>query len=157
MEVSRSRCSCGAACFACSPISLPFDLDAWGRQRGDGGSWVGVNCLRSSIAHLLGASDFKQIPDPEPIFETSDDWLSEYSDLLVEQTGFRLEEEPAHVCLDVRNAGQRWIAGIKEDGPADHALVARGPNVLFDPAQEYQGQLPIDGCLRGSALCRRTR
>jgi hypothetical protein len=26
MEMSRSRCSCGAACFACSPISLPTSL-----------------------------------------------------------------------------------------------------------------------------------
>jgi len=126
------------------------DVDNWGRSLGGGVRWTGTNCLRASIANLLGAANLERVPDPTPLFTSSDDWLSDYSDQLAEQTGYRLEEEPAHVFLHVRNAGRRWVAVIYEpDESANHAVVARGNLVFHDPAQHYEGLLPLDRVLFG--------
>ena len=128
-----------------------LDLDNWGRSRGGGVRWASTNCLRACIANLLGAADLKRVPDPTPLFTSSEDWLSDYSDQLAKQTGYRLEQEPAHVCLDIRNDGRRWIACIEEDGPANHAVVARGGLVFHDPAGRY-GALPRDRVMFGMRL-----
>jgi hypothetical protein len=128
------------------------DVDHWGRSLGGGVRWTGTNCLRASIANLLGAANLDRVPDPTPLFTSSEDWLSDYSDQLAEQTGYRLEEEAAHVCLDIRNAGRRWIAVIEEpEKSANHAIVDRGNLVYHDPAQRY-GALPRDRVLFGLVL-----
>jgi hypothetical protein len=125
------------------------DLDAWGRSSGGGVRWTGANCLRASIANLLGAADLERVP--APVF-TGTDWLSDYSDQLAETTGYRIEEEPTHVFLANRNAGKCWIAGIYEpDGDANHAIVARGNLVYHDPAGLYS-TLPLDRVMYGMRL-----
>jgi len=129
-----------------------IDVDNWGRSSGGGVRWTGTNCLRASIANLLGAASLERVPDPTPLFTTSKDWLTDYGDQLAEQTGYRIEEEPAHVCLHVRNAGRRWIAAIYEpDESANHAIVARGNLVYHDPAGRYDA-LPLDRVLFGMRL-----
>jgi len=126
-----------------------IDVDNWGRSSGGGVRWTGTNCLRASIANLLRAANLERVPDPT---FTGPDWLSDYSDQLAEQTGYRLEEESAHVCLHTRNAGRRWIAAIYEpDESANHAIVARGNLVYHDPAGRYDA-LPVDRVLFGMRL-----
>lgn len=129
------------------------DVDNWGRSSGGGVRWTGTNCLRASIANLLGATSLERVPDPTPLFTSSgENWLRDYSDLLAKQTGYRLEEEPAHVCLDIRNDGRRWIACIYEpDEAANHAVVARGNLVFHDPARLYSA-LPRDRVMFGLRL-----
>lgn len=119
------------------------DVDSWGRSSGGGVRWTGTNCLRACLANLLGATKLERVPDPTPLFRSSgENWLRDYSDELTEQTGHRIVEEPAVVCLDNRNAGRHWIAAIYEpDQAANHAIVARGAFVLHDPAGIY-GAIP---------------
>ena len=66
------------------------DVDNWGGSLGGGVRWTGTNCLRVSIANLLGAANLERITDPTPLF-ASPDWLDNYSDLLAEKTGYRIE------------------------------------------------------------------
>ena len=129
------------------------DLDNWGKSLGGGVRWTGTNCLRASLANLLGAAKLERVPDPTPLFTSSgENWLRDYSDQLAKQTGYRLEEEPPVVCLDNRNAGRRWIAAIYEpDQAANHAIVARGAFVLHDPAGLY-GAIPRDRVMFGMRL-----
>jgi len=128
------------------------DRDRWGRSLGGGVRWTGANCLRASIANLLGAADLERVPDPTPLFMSSDDWLTDYSDQLAELTGYRLEEQLADVFLHGRNAGRRWIAAIYEpDESANHAVVARGSLVYHDPAGIYN-VLPVDRVMFGMRL-----
>ena len=128
------------------------DVDSWGRSSGGGPRWVGTNCLRACLAYLLGAGDIKHVPDPTPLFTSSEDWLTDYSALLAERTGYRIVEEPAVVCLDGRG---KWIAAIREpEGTDNHAIVCRGGFVLHDPASTTARSLGIV-CFSGCGPCRR--
>lgn len=139
--------------FAGSGEPKRVDVDNWGRSLGGGVRWTGTNCLRASIANLLGATDLEKVPDPTELFAShGDDWLDAYSDEVATATGYRIVEEPAVVCPDNRNAGRRWIAAIYEpDQAANHAIVARGAFVLHDPAGLY-GAIPRDRVMFGMRL-----
>ena len=122
------------------------DVDNWGRSSGGGPRWVGTNCLRACLAYLLGATKLERVPDPTSLFTSSEDWLTDYSALLAERTGYRIVEEPAVVCLDGKG---KWIAAIREpEGSDNHAIVCRGGFVLHDPAQHY-GAIPRDRIMFG--------
>ena len=65
------------------------------------------------------------------------------------QTGYRLEQLPAHACPP-RSAHQLWIATIDErPDPSDHCVVARNGFVVHDPSGTYQGSLPMDRIVDG--------
>ena len=125
-------------------------FDAWGapaQRQVVAKAWGGGNCLKGCIASILGAA-IDRVPDPS---DFSEDWLDRYSQRLATQTGYRLEQLPAHACPP-RSAHQLWIATIDErPDPSDHCVVARGAFVVHDPSGTYQGSLPmhrlVDGLL----------
>jgi len=82
-------------------------------------------------------------------------WFERYDKRLQEATGHRLEPLPAHACPP-RRPTQLWIAIIAEDGPSNHAVVARQAFVVHDPAGDYMGILPRDR-LAGGLLVVPTR
>jgi hypothetical protein len=105
--------------------------------------------LKACIASLLNA-DIKQVPDPSRLFNDDEPWMERYNRQLAEKIGYRLDPLPKSMCP--RPDGQIWIAHISEDGPDDHALVARGALVLHDPAGNYRGRLPLEQVLGGFLL-----
>jgi hypothetical protein len=128
-------------------------FNAWGapaQRQVVAKAWGGGNCLKGCIASMLGA-DISRVPEPADDWsERAGGWLDRYSQRLAKQTGYRLEKLPAGACPP-RSANQLWIATIREDGDADHCVVARGAFVVHDPSGEYQGSLPmhrlVDGLL----------
>jgi hypothetical protein len=128
-----------------SPARRWRDLNETGPWRRPAGNqllarrWTGGNCLRAAVASILGA-DIAAVP--EPVFDGRG-WLARFDEQLREQTGYRLEPWPASVCPP-RDPNQVWIATIREDGPADHCVVARGHFVIHDSLGEYTGRVPMD-------------
>jgi hypothetical protein len=110
-------------------------------------TWTRGNCLKACISSLL-AADVSEVPDPTSEFHELDGWLERYNDRLREATGCRLERLPRSLCPP-RKPTQLWIATISEDGPADHAVVARGAFVVHDPAGGYTGNVPMDRLVHG--------
>jgi len=133
-------------------------FDRWGapaQRQVVAKSWGGGNCLKGCIASILGAA-IERVP--EPADDWSEGWLGRYNDRLAKSIGYRLEKLPPTVCPPKTN--RLWIATIREDGDADHCVVARGAFVVHDPSGTYQGSLPmhrlVDGLIsrRPSASCR---
>jgi hypothetical protein len=125
-------------------------VDAWGaRRRGLSRQWTNANCLRCSIASLLGA-DIAKVPDPQVSYDAEDDWSDHYNARLA-KIGCRLDFLPATMCPP-RNPNALWICGLKEDDGTAHALVARGNYVYFDPANIHLGQLRMDRVTDGMIL-----
>jgi len=122
------------------------DHDAWGARLEPGVRWVGGNCLKASIANLLGATDISAIPDNDDL-ASRDDWLTEYNTRL-SRIGCRLSEISADRGFVTRGS---WIAVIDDEG-TDHAVVARRNLVFFDPADHFQGWLPAGQVKYGLAL-----
>jgi hypothetical protein len=111
---------------------------------------TGGNCLQACVAMLLGAYVGRaNIPDPTPFFSShGDEWREAYNDELGRALGLRLEEEPAIWCRE-RTPPIPWIACIYEpDQVANHAVLARGPHVLQDPAEHYR-LLPVERVMFG--------
>lgn len=127
-----------------------ISLDAWGaRRKGLSRQWTNANCLRCSIASLLGA-DIAKVPDPQVSYDAEDDWSGHYNARLA-KIGYRLDFLPATMCPP-RNLNALWICGLKEDDGTAHALVARGNYVYFDPANIHLGQLRMDRVTDGMIL-----
>jgi hypothetical protein len=124
------------------------DHDAWGARQTDGVRWVGGNCLKASIAHLISATDINAVPDNDDLAGNTD-WLPLYNERL-NRIGFRLEQITAELGLASRKT---WIAVVVDDASAgDHAVVARAQYVLFDPTGQLQGGLPIARVRYGLSL-----
>jgi hypothetical protein len=116
-------------------------------------TWARGNCLKACVSSLL-AADVSRVPDPTRDF-AHEGWFERYDKRLQEATGHRLEPLPAHACPP-RRPTQLWIAIIAEDGPSNHAVVARQAFVVHDPAGDYMGILPMDR-LAGGLLVVPTR
>jgi len=100
-----------------------------------------------SVARLLGY-DETAIPDDSDLVGNPL-WLAAYNQRLA-RLGVRLEEITADRGLTSRRA---WIA-VVDDGPSDHAVVARQNLVHFDPAGGRQGVLPRSEVRYGLVLAR---
>jgi hypothetical protein len=92
--------------------------------------------------------------DPSLRFNAGGEWFSGYNEELQQQTGYRLERLPASMCPP--RTHEFWIAHIREDGDADHVVVARDGMCVHDSAGIYQGRLPLDR-VDGGFLLRPTR
>jgi len=121
-------------------------VNAWGapaQRQVVARAWGGGNCLKACIASILGAA-IDRVPDPS---DWSEGWLGRYNDRLAKSIAYRLEQLPPTVCPPKTN--RLWIATIREDGDADHCVVARNGFVVHDPSGTYQGSLPMDRLIDG--------
>jgi hypothetical protein len=123
------------------------DHDAWGARREPGVRWTGGNCLMSTIAHLIGATDINTVPDNNDLVGNAD-WLPAYNERLG-RIGYRLEGISTDRGLASRKP---WIAVVDDASGGAHAVVAREQFVLFDPAGQLRGGLPIARLRHGLAL-----
>lgn len=101
--------------------------------------------MKACIATILGV-DHKRVPDPSRDFNTG--WFDRYNKRVETATGYRLDKISRNICPP-GNPTQLWIATIREDGPSDHCVVARGYHVVHDPAGTYTGPLPMGRLIDG--------
>jgi hypothetical protein len=127
--------------------------DRWGAPaRGPlGKQWAGGCCIRAAVASLLNVH-ISQVPDPAGLYNP---WFDTYNQQVADKTGHRLERLPRSLCPPKTH--ELWIAHIREDGDADHAVVARDGFVVHDSAGTYQGQLPLNRLDGGFVLRPTTR
>jgi hypothetical protein len=109
----------------------------WGARLEPGVRWVGGNCLKASVAHLISATDIAAVPDNDDLVDHPM-WLSAYNERLG-RIGYRLEEISADRGLASRKP---WVAVIDDAGAAHAVVCSRGNLVRFDPADSLRGLLP---------------
>jgi len=106
-------------------------------------AFSGANCLRCSIATLLGAERIEQIPNPEDYFEPGVERgfdINAFNDELEEKTGYGIRTISFSECPP---RGE-WIAIMRTSVSEheSHAVLCREGTLLHDSAGIFRAYQP---------------